>query len=130
VKPHDDSGGDPDEPDVGSLGEEAVKLLGALGDWARENGAELGASLEDHLATGSAACTYCPICRVVHVLRNPPPEVCDHLVSAAGSLLQAVLGLLNADVNDRSGGRGRTVEHINLGGDDWPDDDSHSGEDL
>ncbi|MCW2793585.1 MAG: hypothetical protein JWO76_2683 [Nocardioides sp.] len=109
-----------EEPDdVGSVSDEAVKLLGALSDWAREaNG---------HVATGSAECTYCPICRTVHALRQTSPEVREHLAVAATSLLQAAAGLLatavppDARAGEPGGARGTGVERIDL--DDDTDDD-------
>ena len=69
-------------PHVGSLGEEATKLLGALSGWAREHVGEVN----DHLATGSAECTWCPICRAVHSVRELSPEVALHLATAATAL--------------------------------------------
>lgn len=103
---------------VGTVAQEAVKLLGALTDWAKDATPDL----EAHLATGAAECTYCPICRTVHLARGLSPEVKDHLVVAASSAIQALSGLLAAATSD---GRGAPsgVEHIDL--DDtgvWPDD--------
>lgn len=102
--------------DVGGVGEEAAKLFGALADWARDSG--------DHVDTGAAECTYCPLCRTVHVLRQASPEVRDHLAVAASSLMQAAAGVLaatarEADSNRRSAG----VERIDLDADgegEWP----------
>lgn len=111
-----DQPGQPDQPDVGSVGEEAAKLLGALSDWAKDSGADAGAGrgaglgaslggltgmaaerlgdLNDHLATGAAECTYCPVCRTVHAIRGTSPEVRAHLASAASSFFQAVTSAL------------------------------------
>ena len=75
-----------DEP-VGSLGSEAAQLLQALQDWARDAGSD------QHIATGSPACTYCPLCRVISALRDNP-EVRQHLSTAASSLMEAVVGIL------------------------------------
>ena len=107
---------------VGSVGEEAAKLLGALGDWARD--------VSDHVDTGAAECSYCPICRTVHVFREASPEVRTHLATAAGSLMQAAVGILSAA--SQEAGRSRpqpTVERIDLDDDldpdlggDWPED--------
>ena len=99
---------------IGSVGQEAAKLFGALSGWARD--------LDDHLATGAAECTYCPICRTVHVFREAGPEVRTHLASAAASLMQAAAAVLtaasSAPTDDRSGG----VENIDLdGSEDWPE---------
>ncbi|MDQ1103222.1 hypothetical protein QE364_001759 [Nocardioides zeae] len=107
-----------EQEQVGSVGEEAAKLIGALADWAREHGGDLGhgvadaaagaasaaaagaagaaSAVDEHLATGAPECTYCPICRGVHLLRECAPEVRDHLASAAASLMQAAAGLLAA----------------------------------
>jgi len=82
------SGTDP----IGSAAEEALRLAGALAGWASEHVA--GAS--EHLATGAAECTVCPICRTVHAIREVSPEVRDHLVAAGASLLQAFTGLVTA----------------------------------
>ncbi len=123
------------DPQIGSVGEEAAKLLGALSDWARDQGSDVGqglgglashaaASLHDineHLATGSAECTYCPVCRTVHVVRRSSPEVRAHLAQAASSLLRATAGLLATIPPPESSGRALGVERIDL---DDPDDGS------
>ncbi|HEU4812505.1 MAG TPA: hypothetical protein VFT00_10240 [Nocardioides sp.] len=106
--------------DVGSVSDEAMKLLGALSGWAREHGSDLGHGLNEHLATGSSECTWCPVCRTVHAVRQTSPEVRAHLVSAAGSLLQAASGLLATAVPPE-GRPGGGVEHIDL------DDEGDSG---
>jgi hypothetical protein len=108
------------DPDVGSVAQEATRLLGALSDWAREHVGDV----DEHLATGAAECTYCPVCRTVHVLRRTDPEVRAQLATAATSLLHAAAGLLGTAVpNDRA--RDGGVERIDLDdAGDWPDDDS------
>lgn len=97
-----------EHPEVGSVGEEAGKLFGALADWARDQGpgwgegvetlatqaAQAARDVDSHVATGAAECTYCPICRTVHAMRRTSPEVRAHLSSAASSLLQAAAGVL------------------------------------
>lgn len=125
------SSGNPDE--VGSVAEETAKLLGALSGWAREHGASVGQTVGDaaqnavgtahnineHFATGSADCLYCPICRVVHYVRTTNPEVKAHLIVATSSLLQAASALLATEVPDAKESAG--VEHIDLEGDgEWP----------
>jgi len=113
----DDDASTRDEP-VGSVATEAVRLLGALADWAKDATPDL----EAHLATGAAECTYCPICRTVHLARELRPEVKEQLVTAASSALQALSGLLAAAAPEGRGTRGG-VEHIDL--DDtgeWPDE--------
>jgi len=124
-----------DEP-VGSVGEEAAKLLNALNDWAKESGAGhvqgaataaeglLGGlkNVDEHVATGSAECRYCPVCQVISLVRHTSPEVKAHLSTAAGSLLQAAAGILATQVPDTSAGRS-PVEKIHL------DDDSDGVDD-
>ena len=99
---------------IGSAAEEAAKLFGALGDWAREHTEQMR-GLDDHLATGAPECAYCPICRTVHVFREAGPEVRLHLASAAASLMQAAAAVLHAAASapgTPEGGSG--VERIDL----------------
>lgn len=128
----DDPGPGPHE-ETGSVGEEAAKLFSALSGWARDAGvvsadaaADAGQGMADalrgideHIATGGEDCRYCPLCRVIHAVRDTNPEVKAHLVSAAGSLMQAAAGVLATQVprSDRPAG----VEKINL------DDEDQSG---
>jgi hypothetical protein len=121
-----DQPGAPGEP-VGSLGEEAAKLFGALGEWARDQGAagvagmagQAAAAVRDvdqHLATGAEECTYCPICRTVHLVRQTSPEVREHLATAASSFLQAAAAMLATPPRGAEPSSG--LEHIDLEDDD------------
>ena len=132
-----------DPPEIGTVGEEAMKLFGALADMARQQGTDVGSGfsgladqaasvareVNDHIATGSAECRYCPICRVVHAVRETSPEVRTHLLTAATSLLQAAAGILETVPPPDQGApqRGPEVEHIDLddadGTDQAPGDD-------
>jgi hypothetical protein len=119
---------------VGSVAEEAAKLLGALQDWAKENGQEstsaaAGAasafrSLNEHLATGGEDCKYCPVCQFISVARRTSPEVKHHLSAAASSLLQAAATAMSSDLGPhRRGEPESTVEKIDLSDDgDWETD--------
>ncbi|MDO9378876.1 MAG: hypothetical protein Q7T56_08490 [Nocardioidaceae bacterium] len=70
---------DDGRPDVGTLGEETLKLIGALtGDRDEPRG-----------HTGSS-CRWCPVCQVVDVVREASPEVLDHLGDSLESLAAAV----------------------------------------
>lgn len=123
-----------DAHDVGSLGDEAAKLLGALSGWARDHAGEASEGLSgfaahaaasthdlnEHLATGSAECTVCPVCRTIHAVRQLSPEVTAHLATAMTSLAQAAAAVM-ATAAPRAEGRG-DVEHIDLDG-DWPEDE-------
>lgn len=120
-----------DPHEVGSLGEEAAKLLGALSGWTRDQADEAGDGLsgmaaraaaaahdlDEHLATGSAECTICPLCRAVHAVRQVSPEVTAHLAAAASSLVSAAAALLATDVGPRGG---RPAEDA---GEGWDADD-------
>lgn len=130
----DGTGGGPDEQ-VGSVADEAVKLFGALSSWAKDHGSDLGEGLsgfaahaassareiDEHIATGSAECVYCPVCRTIHAVRQTSPEVRAHLAVAAASLLQAAAGILATAVpgEDRPASAGGGIEHIDL--DDDPE---------
>jgi hypothetical protein len=105
---------------VGSVAEEAAKLLGALTGWAKEHGDGLSSFADDvneHLATGAPECTWCPVCRTVSAVRHTSPEVRAHLTSAASSLMLALSGMM---ATHTSSGDGR-VERIDLD-DDWPEE--------
>ena len=110
--PSTDRGAD-SEP-VGTVTEEALRLLGALSGWARD--------VDDHVATGATECSFCPICRTVHALRRTSPEVRTQLATAATALMQAASGLLATAVPDPPARGG--VQNIDLDDDagDWPDD--------
>ncbi len=124
--PRDASGADPgpQEP-VRSVGEEAAKLLGALSEWARDQGTEYGGSaagaassfaraaqdVNEHIATGSEDCRYCPVCQVIHIVRDTSPEVRTHLAVAASSLMHAAAGLLATKPGEPRSG---PVEKIDL----------------
>jgi len=144
----DHAGADP----VGTLGEEATRLLSALQDWARDSGSEYadagaaaaaGAAsgahrISEHLATGGDDCRYCPVCRVISAVRGTSPEVRAHLASAATSLISAAAGVLATRVPEQradahpEGGRSAPVQRIHLDGEpeDRPSDGrSEQGED-
>lgn len=131
----------PDE--IGSVAEEATKLLGAVADWARDHGSDLGAGvaaladqaaasaheINAHIATDDPECRYCPVCRTVHAVRSASPEVRAQLTTAASSFLQAAAGLLAAG---QGGGGGKPpVQRIDLDDDlDHDLDDDLGDEDL
>ena len=122
-----------DEP-VGSVGVEAAKLLGALSEWARDQGTDYSGSAagaantfahavrdaNEHIATGSEDCRYCPVCQVIHAVRQTSPEVRAHLSVAASSLMHAAAGLLATPPGGKSSSS--PVEKIDL-------DDSASWDD-
>lgn len=127
--------------DVGSVAEEAARLVEALQGWARSEGAhQAGAAgaaaagvaaglreVNEHLATGGAECRYCPLCRVIGSVRAVSPEVREHLGSAASSLMQAAAAALATPVHEpgrprRGGAAGPGVERIDLDDPEAPDE--------
>ena len=128
--------GERPEDQVGSVADEAVKLFGALSEWARDHGpgvghglagladqaAQVARDVNEHIATGTAECAYCPVCRTVHAVRQASPEVRSHLAVAASSLLQAAASALATSVPADASGRTGSVERIDL--DPEPGDDN------
>ena len=130
---------DEESESVGSVGEEAIKLLSALKGWARESGSDYANaasdvaseaassfhSLNEHIATGGEDCRYCPICQLISSVRETSPEVRQHLSSAGTSFMHAVAGIMATHVSDQAT-KARTdaaMEHIDLSdADDWEDD--------
>jgi len=117
---------------VGSVGEEAAKLLGALQDWASEHtggsaSARAGEAPGDggaedvpgpgRFPTDAPECHWCPVCRTVHAVRTASPEVKAQLATAGQALLQAAAGLLTAATQAQPGPdapRSGAVQHIDL----------------
>lgn len=124
------------EGGIGSLAEEAAKLLAALEAWASDpaDGGHgvpsdgVGSPFREfdgHIATDGAECRYCPLCRVIGAMRATSPEVRRHLSTAVSSLLQAASEMLatreDGGSTSRSGGG---VERIDLtDDDDWEEED-------
>jgi hypothetical protein len=128
------AGSDGQEP-VGSVGEEAAKLLGALSEWAKDQGTDYAGTaagaassfahavrdVNEHIATEGEDCRYCPVCKVIHVVRSTSPEVREHLSIAASSLMHAAAGLLATNTTGRSASSG--VEKIDLDSStDWDEE--------
>lgn len=69
----------------GSVAAEAARLLEALEDlqrrWHQRTPAGPGAAPE---------CSACPVCQLLAVVRGTRPEVVEHLLDAAGSLVAAL----------------------------------------
>jgi hypothetical protein len=136
---------DPVDTAVGSVAEEAAKLLGALSGWARESGdgwyeglhdgvqdglSSMADELHDHVSTGSPECAWCPVCRTVAAVRHASPEVKAHLSTAASSLMLAVSGLLatRPPARDPRSETATRMERIRL--DDEPAEAAREGDDA
>lgn len=70
---------------VGSLAEEAAKLVGVFQRWGNDH---------DHEPSPDEPCRFCPICSAVRLARSTPPDVREHLADAAVSLGMALKGLM------------------------------------
>ncbi|RLV49157.1 hypothetical protein D9V37_11385 [Nocardioides mangrovicus] len=120
---------------VGSLHEEAVRLLGALGEVAGGMGAGAGAGAdhgERRHEPLAGDCRFCPVCQMIHAVRETvhqtSPEVREHLATAATALLQAATELLSTrpesggtsgssgsgEAPAATGSHGTSVERIDL----------------
>jgi hypothetical protein len=56
-----------------------------------------------HIATGAAACRYCPVCRAIAVARTSGPDIVEHLMDAGRSLHIALRETLSAFDRSASG---------------------------
>lgn len=97
---------------VGSAAEEATRLFQAAEQWARTRGATLLDS--EHLATGEAACSICPLCRGVDLLRQVKPETVEHLLDAAASFVAALRTTVVPPTTGDDPGRPARVQHIDV----------------
>lgn len=83
---------------VGSLSEEAAKLLAAAQEWARTR---FGA---DH----PTDCQLCPVCQAIGAIRQVKPETVEHVVAAAAAFASA----LRATVTPPPAPEPGRVQHI------------------
>lgn len=116
---------------VGSLAEEAAKLIAVVQGWAADADSEPNrddraaaddaahadeSAHADHTAHGdhgsAAECRWCPLCQLARAAKATTPEVREHLTSAAMSLALAFKGLM--DGIEVPAGRDEPVEKIDL----------------
>ena len=95
---------------VGSLAEEAARLLGAAQAWAG------GMTSGSPTAGGSAECSVCPVCQLVRALRGVKPETVEHLLAATTSLASALRSMVDSAAGHDHGGtrRATPVQHIDI----------------
>ncbi len=99
-----------DQP-VGSAADEAARLFAAVEQWARARTSGAGS---EHLATGSAECTVCPLCSGVSLLRQVQPETVEHLLDAAASVVAALRSAVVPPTSPDDPVRAHRVEHIDV----------------
>lgn len=73
----------------GPLEDEARLLVDAARDWVARTFPEAAT----HLATGSAECRVCPVCRGVAALRDP--ELSDRIAGAVTSVASTLAAVLD-----------------------------------
>ena len=88
---------------VGTLAEEAAKLLTAAQEWARSR------FDGDH----PNDCQFCPVCQAIGALRQVKPETVEHLVSAAASFASALRTSVVPSPHPAQPDSGR-VQHISV----------------
>ena len=77
---------------VGSVAEEAAKLFAVLQDAAGAHPVE-----EDkHEHKLGPDCVWCPVCQLIHRVRNTSPETVEQLSTAAAHVLGSLRSLLEA----------------------------------
>lgn len=99
----------------GSLAEEARRLVEALDGRLRDSLAHASIGTGS-IATGSAECRLCPVCRVIALARDRDDPDVRRALEALGDAAAAVLGLLDSVLDDRRKHRAPAdVEHIDIG---------------
>lgn len=94
----------------GPLTEEAVRLVEAIGEWARGAVGDVSAA-----STGDGQeCQICPVCQLLALVRRAQPDTFGHLADASASMLAALRTIV--DRHDHSGARQSGVERIDLDG--------------
>ncbi|GAA1552244.1 hypothetical protein GCM10009804_06540 [Kribbella hippodromi] len=85
---------------VGSVAEEAAKLFAVLQNAASEApAAEEKAEhkhAEEHEHKLGPDCVWCPVCQLIHKVRNTSPETIEQLSTAAAHVLGSLRSLLEA----------------------------------
>jgi hypothetical protein len=85
----DDQGAD-DDRGLGSLAEEATRLLGAMQDWV---GRTFSAEAQDGHRRD---CQWCPLCQCAAVLRGERPDLTDRVAEAGAALVVALRAVADA----------------------------------
>lgn len=81
--------GDGGPGEAGPLGDEAMRLISAVQDWARR-------SFPDSAAGHSPECQWCPLCQFVAVLRGDRPDVTERVAEAGTAVVSALRALVDA----------------------------------
>ena len=77
---------------VGSVAEEAAKLFAVLQNAA----GDAPPADEEHEHKLGPDCVWCPVCQLIHRVRNTSPETIEQLSTAAAHVLGSLRSLLEA----------------------------------
>jgi hypothetical protein len=80
--------------EVGSVAEEAAKLFAVLQNAASTDDPDEGAHRHEHKL--GPDCVWCPVCQLIHRVRNTSPETIEQLSTAAAHVLGSLRSLLEA----------------------------------
>jgi hypothetical protein len=73
--------------ETGPLADEAAQFAAAALGWAQR----MAGSIDpDRIATGAPECTGCPVCRTIHALRDPGPDLADRLTRTVTDLATTI----------------------------------------
>ncbi|GAA3087850.1 hypothetical protein [Kribbella aluminosa] len=82
---------------VGSVAEEAAKLFAVLQNAAaEEQPSDEQPADEKHEHKLGPDCVWCPVCQLIHRVRNTSPETIEQLSTAAAHVLGSLRSLLEA----------------------------------
>lgn len=109
-----------DAAGVGSIAEEAAKLVEAVQTWMRaaRAGDESVAGPLGHLfgagADASAECRRCPVCQLLALARGVKPETVEGLLEAGTALLTAARSMIERQEREWASRPAAPVEHITV----------------
>lgn len=109
-----------DDDEVGSIADEAVKLVEAVQTWARgvtDGAGSAAGPFADFLAAGagrSEQCRFCPICQLVSAVREVKPETVEGLLEVGTSLLAALRTVIERQEREWASRPASPVQHINI----------------
>lgn len=90
--------GDRHEDAVGSVAEEAMKLVNALTARRPADDSAKTESEADHQHEHPSTCQWCPVCRLINMIRDNP-EAVEIVTASAVAFAQSVKSLLDVATN-------------------------------
>ena len=85
----EDDTGAQHEHAAGLIGDEALRVVYAVQDWARR-------TFPESTAEHRNDCTWCPLCQFLAVLRGERPEVTERVAEAGTALVNALRAFVDA----------------------------------